>query len=553
MKSKINIILVVLLIAALAVIIYQNFIETDVHNHAASSQDTSQLYTCGMHPDILSEEPGNCPICEMKLTPVKNESVKTGEKEVAYWVAPMDANEIYDSPGKSKMGMDLVPVYEDEVSGGSIVSIDPVIQQNMNVRTELIKEKSLRSSLVTNAVVTVDERKEYLISSRIGGWIETLNVNYTGQPVSKRQILLEIYSPELVSAQEEFLTALRYKASMDSSDNISIKGSAEELIKNSKRKLLLLRMSEKEINQLQQTKEVRTYVPVYSPAKGLVLRKDITEGEKIIKGQMLMHVADLSNIWIMADVYEHELGKVELGSDALVIFNSFPESKYIGKVSFIDPVLDPETRTVKVRIELDNPGLKIKPSMLARVEFKGKENKPLPIIPEEALIRTGMKNIAVLALGNGKFKPVEIKLGMYSNGYYEVLDGLEPGNRIVTSAQFLIDSESSLKSALKQFSAPDSNKMSVDDKTETSDMRMDEEHTHKVENEYGIDSPLIRTGIIDVKSLDSNGDGKLFECPMDWNIIGDEYQRCPSCEMKMKEYTLDEIKKNLNEHGYEYK
>ncbi|MBL1214106.1 MAG: efflux RND transporter periplasmic adaptor subunit [Ignavibacteriae bacterium] len=547
-KNILTIILTVLLVAALGFIVYQNFIAQNNSVHEHESENGKQLYTCGMHPDIISDEPGNCPICEMKLTPIKNEEQDSGEKQVAYWVAPMDPNEIYDSPGKSKMGMDLVPVYENEISGSGVVKIDPVVQQNMNVRLSAIESKILSSSIVTNGVVTSDERSEFLITSRIAGWIEKLYVNFEGQSVSKGEKLLDIYSPELLAAQKEFLSSLRYKESIKNSGNAVLVKSGDELLTNSIKKLELLRMSAGDIESLMESKKVKDYTPLYSPANGIVMKKNIVEGEKIKTGEMLMHISDLSKLWVIADIYEHEISKVKLNSAVKLYPNSFTNKILNGTVSFIYPTLDEKTRTVKVRIDVKNSDLLLKPSMLVRVEIEGKSFDEMPVISEEAVIRSGMKNIAVLALGEGKFKPVEVELGNYSNGYYQVLKGLQPGSKVVSSAQFLIDSESSLKSAIKKFSSAE---QPSDDKP------MSEDHsdhiTGSAENEYGVDSPLIRTGVIDVESIDENGDGKIYQCPMDWNILADEFQRCPVCEMKMKEYTIDEVKINLKKYDYKFK
>ena len=544
------VILSIILAIAIGIIAYQNFIRSDDPLHEHETADAEQLYTCGMHPDIISDEPGNCPICEMKLTPIKNEEKNSGENKVAYWIAPMDPNEIYDAPGKSKMGMDLVPIYENEISGGTIVKIDPVVQQNMNVKLTKIESKNLFSSIITNGIVTTDERNEYIISSRVAGWIENLYANFTGQKVTKGEKLFDVYSPGLLAAQKELLSSLRYDESVVNSNYAMLAKSGKELLSNSIKKLELLEMSKSDINELIETREVKEFTSVYSPADGIVLKKNIIEGEKIKTGEMLMHISNLSNLWVIADIYEHEISKVKLNSSVKLYPNSFPNKIIKGKVSFIDPTLDEKTKTVKVRIDVKNNDLLLKPSMLVRVEIEGRSLGEQPVISEEAIIRSGMKNIAVLALGEGKFKPVEIQLGNYSNGQYQVLSGLQQGSKVVSSAQFLIDSESNLQSAIKNFSK---NEMS-DEEIENS--QLDEYSTHddsNIQNEYGVDSPLIRTGVIDVEAIDENGDGKIFECPMDWNILADEFHRCPVCEMKMKEYTIDEVKINLNENGYKYK
>ncbi|MCF8259306.1 MAG: efflux RND transporter periplasmic adaptor subunit [Melioribacteraceae bacterium] len=538
MKSnKLNIILALLLIISLSFIFYQNVI--DSKEMVSTDHEETQLYTCGMHPDIISEEPGNCPICEMKLTPIKSDNRDNGEKTIAYWVAPMDPNEIYDSPGKSKMGMDLVPVYQNEIDDGSIVTIDSQIQQNMNVKISTLKERKLSTSIRTNAIIKSNETKEFAITSRVSGWIEQLSVNFEGQQINKGQKLLEIYSPELVSAQQEYLSALEYQKSLQSSSNGEIILSGEKLVQNSIKKLELLEMSENDIKQVAANGQVSNRIPIYSPVTGFVMKKDILEGDKIKVSDNLMHVTDLSNVWIFADIYENDFAKIKLGAKVNIKIAAFPNQTFEGKVGFINPKLDPKSRTIKVRIEIPNKDFLLKPAMLAEVNILGEESQSYPVIEVESVIRSGEKNIAVLALGEGKFKPVEIKLGLYSDGYYQVLEGLQEGNKIVSSAQFLIDSESNLKSALKQFSSNNTGK------------------TSQVENANSIvkekESPLVRSGTIDVESIDQNTDGKLYECPMDWNLLSDEEGRCPLCEMHLKEYSISDVKKNLKEHGYEFK
>ena len=522
---------------------------------SANSSDGKQLYTCGMHPEIISEEPGNCPICEMKLTPIKTGN-KSGERKILFYRNPMNPEIISDHPQKDEMGMDYVPVYEDEANSEGIVTIDPEVQQNMNIKTAKVEVKELSSLVITNGFLQTNETNEYIVTTRINGWIEKLYVNYTGQRVSKGEKLMDIYSPELVSAQQELLTAISYQNSVNSSSLNSIRESGNELVKNAIRKLELLEVSDAEIKKLIYSKEVKTYLTLYAQKSGTVLEKNIVEGQKINAGSPLLKIANLSSLWLIADIYEYELAKVKIGSKAEISFNFFPGKIYEGKVSFIYPTLDPKARTVKIRIELSNNG-ELKPSMFANVVIKGIDLGRKPVIPENAIIRSGLKDIVILALGNGKFKPQEVKLGGYAAGYYQVLNGLSEGNTIVTSAQFLIDSESNLKAAINQFQTSMGNEKHkmTDEKRETinekrkmkddkSEMKM-EKHNHS--------SSIVHTGIIDVESIDKNKDGKLWECPMDWNVISEDSGRCPVCNMKLKEYTIEQIKVNLDKYGYEYK
>ncbi|MCW8805283.1 MAG: efflux RND transporter periplasmic adaptor subunit [Ignavibacteriaceae bacterium] len=526
----------------------------------SSSDVTSvekQLYTCGMHPEIISDEPGLCPICEMNLTPIKNNNQKSsGERKILYWRAPMDPNEIYDAQGKSKMGMDLVPVYDDEATGSGIVTIDPEVQQNMNIKTEIVQVKQLSSKLITNGVLQTNETSEYIVTTRINGWVEKLYVNYTGQQISKGSKLMDIYSPELVSAQQELLTALSYQNTVNSSSLQSIRESGNELVKNSMRKLELLEVPESEIKRLIDTKEVKTYLTLYAQKSGTVLEKNIVDGQKVMGGMPLLKIANLSTLWLMADIYEYELVKVKVGSKASISFNFLPGKIYEGKVSFIYPTLDPKSRTVKIRIEMNNRG-ELKPSMFANITIEGENLGRKPVVPENAIIRSGLKDVVILSLGDGKFKPQQVQLGGYANGFYQVLNGLSEGNTIVTSAQFLIDSESNLKAAISQFQSTTSieNDKMKDETQNMDDGRglMEEDKREMKMEKHDHSSSIVHEGVIDVEAIDKNKDGKLFECPMDWNVISDESGRCPLCNMKLKEYTTEEVKSNLDKHGYEYR
>ena len=523
-----------------------------------------QLYTCGMHPQIISDKPGLCPICEMKLTPIKNNNQKSGERKILYYRNPMNPGVISEHPQKDEMGMDYVPVYDDEVSGEGIVTIDPKIQQNMNVKTALVESKKLSSRVTTNGVLLTDETKEYIANTRVDGWVEKLYVNYTGQLVQKGSKLMDIYSPMLVSAQQEFLIALSYQNSMSKNSLSDILNSSNELVKNSIRKLQLLNVSDSEIERLREKKEVKTYVTLYAQNSGTVLEKNIIEGQKIMAGEPLLKIANLSNLWLTADVYEYELSKVNLNSKTYINFNFLPGKTYEGKVTFIYPTIDPQTRTVKVRIDVNNTKGELKPSMFANVIIEGAEFDSTPVVPENAVIRGGKKDIVILDLGNGKFKPQKVKLGIYSDGYYQVLSGLQTGNKIVTSAQFMIDSESNLKAAINQFQTDTQDvkgetrdeKQNVENgkgKTGTVNEKKKDDNQEIKMDEHDHSTSIVHKGVIDVESIDKNTDGKLWECPMDWNVIADESGRCPVCNMKLKEYTIDEIKTNLTKYGYEYK
>ncbi len=475
-----------------------------------------------------------------------NQKTETTQKrKVLYWRAPMNPKEIYDHPGKSNMGMDLVPVYADASGETGVVSINPVIQQDMNVKIATVKSGLLNAEVFTNGILQPDEQKEYVATTKIGGWIEKMYINYTGQKVYKGDKLIKIYSPELVAAQEEYLTALAYDNAMKTT------GAKTNLIKNAVRKLELLDVSDAEIQHLKETKKVRKYIVLTAPFNGTVLYKGVEEGAKINRGTPLLKIANLRSLWILADIYEYELFKIGLGDQVLVTFDYLPGKSYKGKVSFIYPTLDTKTRTIKVRIVLPNPKGELKPGMFASVDIKGKSLGVYPLIPEQAILRSGRVNTVIIALGGGKFKPAQIELGAYSDGFYQALSGLQAGTKIVTSAQFLIDSESNLRAALSGFSGADTTeKMS---EGEMKNMDKNQKNGKTVISDKKLESELIRKGVIDLKAIDKNGDGKLYQDIMDWNVISDKPATCPICGMKLREFSIEQVKKNLKDHGFSYR
>lgn len=549
-KKNLIILLSLFVIVTAAGVIY--FGSKDSANIAA--EQTVQKYTCGMHPQIVEDHPGNCPICGMKLVPIKNKDKKSSEKKILYWRAPMDPNEIYDQPGKSKMGMDLVPVYDDETGGSGIVNIDPAVQQNMNVKIMEVKSEKLSPGITTNGVLSLNEKREFIVTTKVNGWVEKLFVNYTGQKVNKGQKLMEIYSPELVSAQQEYLTALSYNKSVESSSNKDISGSGDMLVENAKRKLQLLDMSDDAIKDLEENKNVKTYITLYAPFTGTVLDKNILAGQKIMAGMQLLHLADLSNLWLTADVYEYELSKVKTGAKAKLKFNYLPGKIFNGKISFIYPTIDPKSRTAKIRIDVPNSNGELKPEMFANVEIAGIETGITPVVPENSVIRSGSKDFVIISLGDGKFKPQRVRLGEYSNGYYQVLKGLNEGNKIVTSAQFLIDSESNLRSALGQMNEADTDTTTEIRKTkndsEKERMKEMKKETKPVETK---EEDIVRENPVDVNSIDKNKDGKVYQDMMDYNVISDKPGDCPLCGMKLAEVTIAQAKDYLIKAGFKVK
>jgi hypothetical protein len=370
------------------------------------------------------------------------------ERKIKHWRAPMNANYISDRPGKGPMGMALIPVYEDEIGGA--VSINPTMVQNIGVKTEFVKKRSLSREIRTIGRLTYDERLIHHIHTKYGGWIDKLYVDFTGQEVNKGDDLLAIYSPELVTTQEELILALKYQESLKGSAFPEFSRGAKGLVDSTLKRLELFDVPKHQIAALIKTRKVHKTMQIHSPVKGFVVKKNALHGMHVQPGMNLYMIADLSNIWVIVDVYEYEVPWVKLGQEAEMNLSYFPGKKFKGKVTFIDPILDSKSRTLKVRIEFPNPGGELKPEMYANVTLKSKVVRKELVIPEEAIIYAGDKTIAIVQNSSGTFASRDLNLGVKSQGYVQILKGLKKGERVVTSSVFLIDSESRLKEALNK-------------------------------------------------------------------------------------------------------
>lgn len=410
------------------------------------------LYTCSMHPFVLREEPGTCPLCGMDLVPKSADAPTQTSKErvIAYWKAPMNPREIYDEPGKSAMGMDLVPVYEDQLVGGVDIAIDPVMRQAMGVRVAPARTGPLTHTIRTYGHITYDETRTADVSPRFGGWIEELHVNETGQQVKKGQALFSVYSPELISAQEEYLGAFRSAKARPGDSSV------KSLLQATKSRLVNYGLPSGEITDIEKGNVPKTKLTLYSPMDGVVVDKKILEGSSFMAGTRLYTLSDLSVIWVEAHVYEYELSLVKLGQEATITLPYQPGKVYRGKVSYIYPYLQAQTRDVVVRLAFDNPGFELKPEMYADVSIRTQPGKQGILIPEEALIRSGEQNLVFVDKGDGTFVPRSVTPGLsMDNGDIHILEGIAPQDRVVVSGQFLLDSESKLQEALRKMTQPD--------------------------------------------------------------------------------------------------
>jgi len=426
------------------------FVRTDMteeHTVSHEEHEESSLWTCGMHPFVITEESGNCPICGMKLIPKRNTDESTGEKgekAIAYWRAPMNPSEIYDRPGKSSIGVDLIPVYEDELVGGVEIKIDPVTQQNMGVRTTIVEKGPLVHTIRTYGHITYDETRMSEISPKFNGWTEKLYADFTGQQVEKDQPLFSIYSPELLTAQEEYLSAYRNEKHNPSKN-------AKNMLKSARIRLAYFDVSEKEIRSIESAGVAKKALKIRSPFKGIVTHKNAVEGGFVKAGTTIYKITDLSRVWVEAHIYEYELPMVSVGQEAQMTLPYNPGKIYNGKVAFISPYLQKKTRDVVIRLEFENPLMELKPDMFTDVLIKTTVKNEGIIIPSEAVIRSGERNVVFVPREGGKFTPREIMLGVsLDEGKVEVLKGVAPGESVVISGQFLMDSESKLKEAVQK-------------------------------------------------------------------------------------------------------
>ncbi|MCW9709196.1 efflux RND transporter periplasmic adaptor subunit [Aliifodinibius sp. 1BSP15-2V2] len=362
------------------------------------------------------------------------------------------------------MGMDLVPVYADEAnSSEGMVKINPVVVQNMNVRTATVQQKNLSTTVSAVGKVEYDEQKLYNVNPKVSGWVEQLYVDYTGKMVQRGQPLFSIYSPELVTTQREYLLALKTRDKVGSSSFEQIRAGGNSLLEATRKRLEYWDIPDSEIKELEQSGEVKKAVTLKSPATGVVLHKNAVEGEFIKSGTPAYKIADLSTVWVQTSVYDYEVPWIEEGQPAQMELSYQPGKTYQGTVAYVYPSLDQKTRTVQVRLEFPNPNLELKPGMFANVRIQSRPKNNVTVIPNEAIIRTGERNIVFVAKGEGAFEPREVTLGMEGgqrNNDIEILEGVKPGEKIVTSAQFLFDSESRLQEAIQkmlhQKQSPDS-------------------------------------------------------------------------------------------------
>jgi membrane fusion protein, copper/silver efflux system len=446
MKTKLPWILTVIFAIALVLVLVArpktNASGTSV---AAAGQKKVLYWVDPMNPANRSDKPGKAPD-GMDLVPVyaDSETSAVAQKKVLYWVDPMHPAYKSDKPGIAPdCGMTLVPVYADgttgaapsTVAGYANVKLAPDRQQLIGVQTGMTEMRSLGRSVRTVGRVTVDETRLYKITTKFDGYIEKLYVNVTGQQIRKGQPLFSVYSPDLLSTQQEYLLALRAAKQ------------APSLLAAARQRLLLWDVTPAEIRELERTGTARKSVTIDSPTNGYVLNKIAVAGARVTAGEPLFEIANLDRVWIQADVYESELPFIRLGAPATTTLSYVPGRTWTGRVTFIAPTVDPMTRTVKVRSEFDNADGALKPDMFGDVVIQQPVRRVI-VVPDSAVLQTGTRSVVFVVKGDGTFEPREVSVGTKSEQFYEVRGGLTAGEKVVTQANFLIDSESRLRAAI---------------------------------------------------------------------------------------------------------
>jgi RND family efflux transporter MFP subunit len=433
-----------------------------------------------MHPWIITDKPGECPICGMTLTRIEpepqaakgaapagkseadaffDEEEGAKERTLLFYRNPMDPMITSPVPAKDSMGMDYVPVYADEVgapgagapAGLVTVRVGEEGIRVAGVQTAAAVRDRISRTVRTVGIVTPDETRIRHVHTKTAGWVEKLHVSFTGQLVEKGEPILSLYSPELLASQEEFLRARETAAKFAASGSESVRRLGQELLSSARRRLELFDVPESFLADIERTGEPRRAVTLDAPSSGFVTAKAIFEGQQVEPGSELFAVTDLSRVWIEADVYEYEASAVRLGQQAVLTLPYQAGLRLTGRVAYVYPYLNPESRTLKVRFEFQNPDLVLKPAMFADVTLALETGEGV-VVPDSAIMDTGVRRVVFVETSSGTFEPREIRVGVRGDGRAEVLSGVAEGEKVVVRANFLLDSESRLRAALTKMS-----------------------------------------------------------------------------------------------------
>jgi multidrug efflux pump subunit AcrA (membrane-fusion protein) len=460
------------------------------HFHGAKTGDvaTGEQYTCGMHPWIITDKPGDCPVCAMKLTKIepqpgqgrpaaaqppqkpqddffadlgqKSPSKPGGERKVLFYRNPMNPMVISQTPAKDEMGMDYVPVYEDEAAppqGGAAEGLATVraaedVLRRSGVQTAPAVRATVGRTVRAVGIVVPDETRVRRVQTKVDGWVERLFVNFTGQYVAAGQPLASIYSPELLATQEEYLRAMKAAGRFTGSADPEVRSIGEDLVRSARRRLQLYDVPESFIAALEKQGQPQKAVTLTAPFGGYVIAKGVSEGQKVEPGMELFTLADLSRVWIEASLFEYEAGAAAVGKEATLSVSGQPGLALSGKVTFVSPVVSPESRTLTVRFEFPNPGLVLKPQMYVDVSLPLAASAGV-VVPDSALMDTGLRTVVFVETAPGTFEPRAVSVGVRGEGTAEILAGVREGELVAVKANFLLDSESRLRAAIERMSA----------------------------------------------------------------------------------------------------
>lgn len=440
-----------------------------------SADDTSQLWTCSMHPQVLQDDPGQCPICHMDLTPLRSDPSNgdpshsstaahpdhsTAPSSPASWTCPDHSIIVEDAAGTCPIdGLELIPVVDKNSTASmdkslpASLSVDPAMVQNMNVRTATVTHQDLTQPIRTVGYLEYDPQRMVTVTTKYSGWVEKVYVNYVGEKVRQGQPLFEIYSPELVQTEQELLSALSFAAEMDEAPQ-DARQRARSMVDSARLRLGYWDISPQQISRLEETGEVFRTLKVTSPADGLVMKRMAgLEGMAVQPGMEIFHLADLSSLWLSVELFEDQVAWVHEGTMADIDLPYFPGETLRGKVRFLEPEFSETTRTLRANIEVPNPDRRLRKGMYATVNLRPIRVEQAITVPTQAVLRTGQRNVVVLSLGEGRFAPREVTVGHEADGLTEILSGIEVGSEVVTSAQFLLDSESKLRQAVQRMIA----------------------------------------------------------------------------------------------------
>jgi RND family efflux transporter MFP subunit len=428
--------------------------QTAASARADEGAPEKQLWHCGMHPQVIKDHPGTCPICHMPLTPMKANNPASGppagKRKILYWWDPMlGPSSISDQPGKSAMGMDRVPVYADQLSGGPEIKIDPRVVQEMGVQTAPVTRGPIHQSIRAVGTFELPQPGMHDVSLKVGGWIDKLYADQEGMHVHQGEPLLALYSPELQVAAQELIAAVQSRRALGAQAGASLQKESDAMIASARRKLQLWDVAEEDIDAIAKAEKAPRDIVFRSPVGGHVEDKMVVQGSSVQAGIKLMRIADHTTIWLDAQVYEEQIPLVKLGQAVEATLDAIPGRIFRGKITFIYPHLDHMTRTLMVRATFDNPNFELKPGMYADTNILAVPVSDVLQVPQEAVIDTGTKQIVFVAEGEGHFGPRTVRAGIRGDDdKTQIIEGLSVGETVVTSGQFLMDVESRTQEAI---------------------------------------------------------------------------------------------------------